>query len=178
MRLKKLLPVALFAGLTALGAFLRIPVGYTSFTLQTFFCCLAGLLLGPFRGAASQAVYVLLGLTGVPVFAQGGGLMYFAVPSAGFLLGLIPMAFTVGLLRNLLKKTSPCRLLLANIGGLFVLYVCALPYLYLSLGNVSFRDTLIYGCLIYLPFDLIKLLATALLGARLLPIVQKATHEY
>ena len=68
LRIRKLLLTALFAALTALGAFLRVPVPvlHSSFTLQVFFTCMAGLLLGPWYGAASQGVYVLLGLVGVP----------------------------------------------------------------------------------------------------------------
>ena len=58
--LKYLLLSALFAALTAIGAFLRIPVGHSSFSLQFFFTCMAGLLLGPYWGAASQLIYVLL----------------------------------------------------------------------------------------------------------------------
>ncbi len=97
LRTRSLLLTALFAALTAVGAFLRVPVGPISFTLQVFFTCTAGLLLGPWYGAASQAVYVLLGLIGVPIFTEGGGLMYVAKPSFGFLLGLIPMALIIGL---------------------------------------------------------------------------------
>ena len=97
LRTRSLLLAALFAALTAVGAFLRIPVGPISFTLQVFFTCTAGLLLGPWYGAASQAVYVLLGLIGVPIFTEGGGLMYVAKPSFGFLLGLIPMTLVIGL---------------------------------------------------------------------------------
>ena len=67
---------ALFAALTAIGAFLRIPAGEISFTLQVFFTSMAGILLGPWWGAASQVVYVLLGLIGLPIFTEGGGLMY------------------------------------------------------------------------------------------------------
>lgn len=81
---------ALFAALTAIGAFLQIPVGITSITLQFLFTSLAGLLLGAKWGALSQLVYVILGLVGLPVFTQGGGPGYLLQPSMGFLLGLIP----------------------------------------------------------------------------------------
>ena len=60
---------ALFAALTAIGAFLQIPVGITSITLQFLFTSLAGLLLGAKWGALSQLVYVILGLVGLPVWA-------------------------------------------------------------------------------------------------------------
>lgn len=168
--LRQMTLTAVFAALTAIGAFLRIPVGFTSFTLQLFFSCMAGLLLGPAWGAASQALYVLLGLAGVPIFTEGGGLMYLAKPTFGFLLGLIPMAFFVGLAARRLRLPLFPRLLLAGLIGLVVLYAVALPYLYLSLcGAWSIGKTLVSGCLIFLPFDLCKLLCAALLGTKLLP---------
>ena len=61
---------ALFAALTAIGAFLRIPAGTISFTLQVFFTSMAGVLLGPWWGAASQVVYVLLGLIGANMIRE------------------------------------------------------------------------------------------------------------
>ena len=92
MRTRKIILTGLFAALTAIGAFIRIPTPISSFTLQVFFTCMAGLLLGPGLGAASQAVYVLLGLVGLPIFTQGGGFSYVTQPTFGFLLGLIPAA--------------------------------------------------------------------------------------
>ena len=68
--------VALFAALTAVGAFIRIPVPVVPFTLQFLFTNLAGLLLDAKRGAAAAGVYMAAGLIGVPVFTQGGGPWY------------------------------------------------------------------------------------------------------
>ena len=83
---------ALFAALTAIGAFLQIPTGTVPITLQFLFTALAGLLLGWKWGAISQLLYVGIGLLGLPVFTQGGGIGYVLQPSFGFLLGLIPAA--------------------------------------------------------------------------------------
>ena len=66
MKIRTMTRVALFAALTAVGAFIRIPLGYSSITLQTFFTAMAGCVLGPWYGALSQLVYVALGL----VFVQ------------------------------------------------------------------------------------------------------------
>ncbi len=70
---------------SAIGAFIRIPVPLVPFTLQITFTTLAGLfLLGSKKGAISVAVYVLMGLIGIPVFTQGGGFSYVLKPSFGF----------------------------------------------------------------------------------------------
>lgn len=158
---KNLLLTALFAALTAMGAFLRIPVGHSSFSLQFFFTLMAGLLLGPYWGAASQLVYVLLGLLGLPIFTEGGGLMYIAKPTFGFLLGLIPAAFFAGLF-------SKKRRWLSYLTSLFALYAVGLPYLYFSLGGAFTPwQTVLYGCLIFLPFDGVKIFCAELLSRRM-----------
>ena len=58
-RLKNSICCALFAALTAVGAFIRIPFGVISFTLQTFFVVLSGVLLGKKYGTMAQALYVI-----------------------------------------------------------------------------------------------------------------------
>ena len=67
-RTKEIVLFGLFTALTAIGAFIRIPVPVCPFTLQLLFTTLAGLILGSRRGALSVGLYVLLGLSGVPVF--------------------------------------------------------------------------------------------------------------
>ena len=87
---KLLARTALLSALTAVGAFIKIPLGVSSVTLQFFFTAMAGCLLPPLWSAASQGVYVLLGLVGLPIFTMGGGFSYVLQPTFGFLLGLIP----------------------------------------------------------------------------------------
>ena len=149
--LYKMLLTALFAALTAIGAFLKIPAGTISFTLQVFFTCMAGILLGPYWGALSQLLYVAL--------------------------GLIPMAFIVGLLSRKGLSRLPwlwLRLAVACVVGLVVLYLVGLPYLYFTLGGAwSISKTFVSGCLIFLPYDALKIVCVVLLGTRLLPILRR-----
>ena len=79
-KVKELVLFSLFTALTAIGAFIRVPVPLCPFTLQLLFTTLSGLILGSRKGAASVAVYVVLGLSGVPVFTQGGGPGYIFEP--------------------------------------------------------------------------------------------------
>ena len=93
------LAVLVFAVLTALGAHAAVPLGFTPvpMTLQTLFVLLAGLLLGPAAGAASQLLYLVLGLTGVPVFAMGGaGLPWLFGPTGGYLMAFPAAAALAG----------------------------------------------------------------------------------
>ncbi len=68
---RKMVYASLFAALTAAGAWIAIPLPYVPVTLQTLFTMLSGAILGPYFGALAMIVYILLGLIGLPVFAQG-----------------------------------------------------------------------------------------------------------
>lgn len=173
MKTRDLILTALFAALTAVGAFLRIPTPLSSFTLQVFFTCMAGVLLGPKYGALSQIVYILLGLCGLPIFTSGGGPSCALTPTFGFLLGLPPMAAVAGLLT---RKTGGTfwGICAACAAGLAVLYVIGLPYMHLIVTLYLKKQQTIWqsvkgGMLIFLPWDALKIVVTGAVGARLLP---------
>ena len=173
MHTRTLTRTALFTALTAAGAFIRIPLGYSSITLQFFFTAMAGCLLGPVWGPVSQAVYVALGLIGLPIFTQGGGLTYLLQPTCGFLLGLIPAAWVIGLL-TVHRPPHPVRTALACLAGLTVLYAVGLPYMAVILNQymgkaMGFSAILWAGMLPFLPGDMLKIAVTAVLA----PLLQK-----
>lgn len=92
METKPPILTALFAALTAVGAFIRLPFLYSAITLQFFFTAPAGVLPGAKYGALSQFVYVTPGLVGLPIFTVDGGFGYLLYPTCCFLIGLIPSA--------------------------------------------------------------------------------------
>jgi biotin transport system substrate-specific component len=159
----------LFAALTVFGAHIKIPLPYVPLTLQTFFVLLSGHLLGPLYGAASQAAYLLLGLTGLPVFAEGGGLAYVFKPTFGYLAGYPLAGFTAGMIvhRGVLRPAalpavSLKRLGLANLAALFAIFLPGVAYLWWNLNFVlgqsfSFTRALEVGFLVFLPGDVIKI---------------------
>ena len=65
-RIKKLTLTAMFTALITVGAFIRIPIMTVPFTMQFLFTNLAGILLGVKYGGLSLALYLVLGLAGVP----------------------------------------------------------------------------------------------------------------
>lgn len=175
MNTKLLILTALCAALTAVGAFIKIPFLYSAITLQVFFTALSGVLLGPKYGALSQLVYVGLGLLGLPVFTGGSGFGYLLYPTCGFLFGLIPFAWVVGMLTE--GNHSPRRILLASLAGLGVLYLVGLPYMALILNVYLGRGMDLWailwaGMLPFLPGDMVKLLAVGVLSPKLLPHVR------
>lgn len=165
MAARKLVYVALFAALTAAGAFLRLPLGMVSVTAQFLVTAMAGALLGAKWGAVSQGVYVALGLLGLPIFTMGGGIGYVLQPTFGFVLALIPAAYVIGRVAG--RHTAPQSMVLACLAGLGVLYVIALPYMALICNgylhqNLPFSRLLMVGCLPFLPFDAVKVVFAAI----------------
>ncbi len=159
--------VPLFTALTAVGAFIKIPIPHVPFTLQTLMVMFAALILGSRRGALSQLLYLVIGLMGLPVFAQGGGPAYVLQPSFGFLLGFIPGALVIGKILENAKNISLPKVITALILGQAVIYLFGLSYLYLNLNfilhkPVSPYSVLLAGCLIFLPGDVLKTAVAAL----------------
>ena len=158
---------ALFAVVTAAANFIKIPVGVVPITLLFFATALAGVLLGPRWGAVSQVVYVVLGLVGLPIFTGGGGLGYVLQPSFGFLLGLIPAAWVIGMLTR--GRPGPVRVALSALAGLAVLYLVGLPYMWFILNvylekGMALPALLWSGMLIFLPGDALKITGVAALS--------------
>jgi len=105
-----------------------LPLGVT---YQIGAVLLVGCLGGKNAGALSQIAYLVLGLTWLPVFAQGGGIGYIKQPDFGYLLGFIPGAWVCGLLAF---KAPPKleSLAFSCICGLLSVHLTGLAYLILT----------------------------------------------
>lgn len=91
------LGAALFTALLAQVA-ISVPGSPVPITGQTLAVVLTAAALGPRRGLAAQAAYLLLGAVGLPFFAKGAsGWGALVGPTGGFLVGFLPAAFLVGL---------------------------------------------------------------------------------
>jgi biotin transport system substrate-specific component len=174
-RISELVLVSLFAALTAVGSFIKIPIPYVPLTLQTLMVMLAGLILGGRLAALSQLLYLIIGLLGLPIFSQGGGPGYFLMPSFGFLLGFIAGAYVIGRLVEGEEKLSFPRTLAALLSGQAAIYIFGLAYLYFNLNFIlhkptSISTTIKIGFLVFIPGDILKILVAALVLA---PIRQR-----
>ena len=174
---KDMILCAMFVVLIAAGAFLKVPVPVVPFTLQFLFTMLAGLLLGPRLGALAVAVYVLLGLAGLPVFAQGGGLAYVFQPTFGYLIGFVLGTWVTGTIaRRGTGLPGFGRLLGANLAGLAVVYLCGMLYCWVVTNYylktpMGLWALVLYCFLLAVPGDLFLCVVGAMAGRRLLPLV-------
>src|SRR5215467_7736497 len=91
-----------FAAAVAAASQVAVPLPWTPVpvTLQPMLVVLAGLWLGPVAGAASMALYLLAGASGLPVFTPLGapGIARFFGPTGGYLLAYPAAAYVSGAL--------------------------------------------------------------------------------
>lgn len=148
---------AMFGAVTAVGAFIIIPIPPVPITLQTLFTALSGALLGGRLGALSQVIYVLLGIIGLPVFAGGkAGLGVLFGPTGGYLIGFIAGSYVIGKIIEIKKDAGIFLIAMAMIIGFLVLY--AIGILQLSVvAKLSFVKALSVGMIPFLIGDALKI---------------------
>lgn len=158
---KDLTQVALSTALLAVSSVIVIPIGVIPITLQVFFFFFIPALLGPIKGIMVVALYLLMGLVGLPVFAGGtGGLMSVLSPSFGYLLGALAVAWIVG--KAFIKKRSLVSKAVVMAASLVLLYTVGMAYQYLIMNYVlstpfSLNNILTLNLTVFLPVDLVKL---------------------
>ena len=181
IKIRDMVLCALFAALIAVGAFIKVPVPFVPFTLQTFFVSLAGLLLGARYGALSALVYMLLGLCGLPVFTEGGGIAYLLKPTFGYIIGFVVGAYVTGRIAHGGSSETPRvrRLAAAVFSGLGVIYLIGVVYFYLIrtfyLGTpIGVWPLLLYCFIVFIPGDSAMGIVSVILSRRLLPLMKKS----
>lgn len=167
---------ALFTVLTAVGAFIKIPIPVVPFTLQILFTMMAGLLLGGKLGALSVGLYAVLGLVGLPVFADGGGSWYILKPSFGYILGFIAGSYVTGKMTEKTEHLTFGKILAANFAGLAIVYVMGMIYYYI-ISNfiidapIGLWPLFLYCFLLVVPGDIFLCFLAAGLARRLKPVI-------
>jgi biotin transport system substrate-specific component len=165
-----------FAGLTGLIAQLRFgwPVPITG---QTFAVLLAGVLMGRWWGGVSMAIYVGLGVAGVPWFhGWGSGLSHLQGPTGGYLIGFVFAALFLGYFtdRYVRSRSFLSMLGLMLFANFVLIYVPGLLQLHLWLdlvegSPVSFASLLAIGATPFIVGDIIKAVAAALVARGITP---------
>ena len=92
---------------------------------------LVGCLGGQNAAALSQIAYLVMGLTLLPVFAEGGGIGYVKLSQFGYLLGFIPGAWICGYLAFKARPRLE-TLAFSCFCGLITVHLCGIAYLIIS----------------------------------------------
>ena len=148
---------ALFVGLAAQIA---IPLPFTPvpLTLQTFAVLLTAAALGSVRGVLSMLLYAVVGVVGVPWFAEGSS--GYSAPSFGYIVGFIVAAAVVGRIAESGATRSAWRTAGLMVVGNAIIYAFGVVWLKLAIG-VTIPEALSLGLVPFLLGDAIKIAAAA-----------------
>ena len=157
--------VLAFALLTAIGAFVRIPLPFTPvpITLQTFFVLAAGIYLGSRDAALSQFGYLALGVVGLPVFAGGAGPGHLLGATGGYLIAFPIAAAFVG--AALKPGDSAARATAVCVAATLLVLALGAAGLAMFLG-VGAERAIALGVLPFLPGGALKVAAAVGLVVR------------
>jgi len=167
--------IILFAAIICAGCFIAVPVGPGGIpiVLQNMFIVLAALILGGFGGFWATFIFLAAGALGLPVYSGGtGGIVHFAGPTGGFLVGYLFSALAAGLIARVPAPTEKCtkltvvRLTAAALAGYTVLFIPGVLW-FMHLTGKSFAATMAACVIPFIPGDIIKLVITVPVAVKL-----------
>ncbi len=162
--LRELSQISMMAALIAISSQIIIPMPYgVPMTLQTLIIPMVGILLGAKNGTIATIIYILLGIVGLPVFANfGSGFTALFGPSGGFILSFPIMAYLAGISYD--KK----RLYFLFMLIISVIINYALGVLYFSMvTDTSILLSITYCVTPFIPTTILKILFILFFGKSL-----------
>ena len=167
---KSFLLILGFTFLTALLAQVHLPLPFTPvpITMQTLAVLLAGAFLGPWRGGISQLLYLLWGVSGLPLFAGAStGLLILAGPTGGYILGFILAALFIGSAIRSAKGTF--RIAMIFTLGTAMILLAGWIHLTLFYTGMNMATAMTLGVLPFLPGAAVKIAAATFITIALKP---------
>lgn len=154
----------LFALLTAMSAYIRIPLGFTPVpvTLQTLFVMTSGIFLGAEYGLSSMLMYITLGCLGLPVFSNGeSGINALFGVTGGYLLGFLLFSWISGKIyynSSFLKLSSLLQVFILYLISVFTIFIPGVLWLKISM-NIDTIGAITLGFIPFIIADLLKIIA-------------------
>lgn len=175
MKTKDLVFVALFTALLCVAAPVSVPVGATFISLATFIIFITGAVLNWKKAVFSVLIYILLGISGLPVFAGfSGGFQRIMSHSGGFILSYIPCVLVVSVLsKNAVKVFD---FVFAMSCAATVCYLVGTVW-FMIFTKVKFIDAALMCILPFIAGDTIKIIAGATVSCKLKPFLKDLNKE-
>ena len=151
---------------------IQTPLAPVPVTMQTFAVLFLGMAFGYKIATASVILYLIQGVIGLPVFAKGGGLIYFQGPTSGYLFGFIIGAFSSGYFKVTSGALSTFIKLVFSVS---FIYLFGLIWLWINLNfyagkELSFIQIFEIGAKPFLIIEIYKLLILAVLAEKIFKI--------
>ncbi|MBQ7128981.1 MAG: biotin transporter BioY [Clostridia bacterium] len=174
---KNMVLCAIFAAICCVCSIITIPTGIVPVTLGTFGVMVTALNLGGKRGEISTAIFIVLGIIGIPVFSGiNGGIGVIAGPTGGYIYSFLLMVPIIGLMSKKLNKSIK-TISIAFLGCLLAILVCyAVGTAHFMIvmstkGNAEGLFSALTMCVFpFIPFDILKAIIAILIAIRLKPI--------
>jgi biotin transport system substrate-specific component len=168
-RALKVAAVLFVTALTAIAAQISVPVPFTAvpFTLQPMVVLLGGAALGARLGMASQVLYLVLGMSGLPVFAASvvlpQGIFRLLGPTGGYLMSYPFAAFLAGFLAERRFDRRYLTSVIAMAAGLAVIFAGGVLWLawFARPAHAGLDAALRTGLYPFLAADIIKVCVAA-----------------
>ncbi len=126
--------------LLAISAKVQVPFWPIPMTMQTFVVLLLGVVYGPRLGTITGLLYLAEGAVGLPVFAQGSGMVYLLGPTGGYLFGFVFAMYFVGLAAQRGWDRSVYRMFLAMLIGEAIIFSLGVGWLSAAIGLAKAID--------------------------------------
>ena len=159
-RIKSIVLVSLFTAIIAVCSFVSVPSA-VPFTLQTLGIFTSLTVLGGKRGTICIALYIFIGLVGIPVFSGfGAGLGHITGATGGFILGFIICGFCYWIITKIFGNKAVTKAIGLLTGLLMCYSFGTLWYTVFSFGTINPNVLLTTLKVCVLPFiipDFLKL---------------------
>ena len=155
--------------LLIISAKIKVDLYTIPMTMQPLAILIIAMLCGRNLAACSISLYLFQGMIGLPVFANGGGMLYLMGPTGGFLFGFLIAGIIMGELADRGWGQHILKAFLAMLLGLFIIYFFGIIQLSLFL---SFEKAILMMKL-YMIVDFYKLLLATLLVPQIWKLTKK-----
>ena len=178
--IRELTLVALSVALIIVCSYIAIPTPIGHITLQLFAVLLIASTLDLKKSFISVALYVAMGLLGLPVFAGfRGGIGVLLEVSGGFLAAFVLISVIIPLARRIFGDSRRC-IAIASVGSILLSYLIATIWIHVVSGEIHPGSFIIF-LLLYTAFfimpDLMKLALVLYAAPRIRKFTDFSTNK-
>ena len=171
-KLKNIILIIVGTLILTLSAKIQTPLAPIPITMQTFAVLFLGMAFGYKIATATVILYLVQGAIGLPVFAKGGGLVYFQGPTSGYLFGFIIGAFVSGYFKI---NSGTLLTFVKLVFSVSFIYLFGLIWLWANLNffsgkELNFFQVFEVGARPFLIIETFKLLILAVLSEKIFKI--------